>query len=132
MGIDGTQHLDIYGPAKTMDALEASCLVLETSNEELAYIGKRFFGKQFRIKRHAFNHIGISYEFRNEPIYKYLTELLLQNPTCWIKNEYDTEDGDCAIWIARMVYGKPSIKEVTWHEMSIEDAMRSEDFSIYS
>ena len=129
MGIDGTQHLDIYGPAETMNALEACCLVLETTKEDLAYIGKRFFGKEFRIKRHAFNHISLSYEFRNEPIYEYLTELLVQHPKCWIKNEYHTEDGDCAIWIARMVDGKPSVHEIEWQELYIEEAMDGQDFS---
>ena len=103
MGIDGRQHLELYGPKESMDALEASRLVLETENEEFAYLGTRFFGKEVSIKRLAFNHIGLSYEFRNEPIYEYLTELLVQHPKCWLKNEYHTEDGDCAIWIARMV-----------------------------
>ena len=112
-----------------MDALEASRLVLETENEEFAYLGDRFFGKEVSIKRLAFNHIGLSYEFRNEPIYEYLTELLVQHPKCWLKNEYHTEDGDCAIWIARMVDGNPSVQEFEWQELFIEEALGSQDFS---
>jgi len=129
MGIDGRQHLEIYGPSESMDALEASRLVLETANEELAYISTRFFGKECHIERVAFNRISLWYEFRNQPIYQYLIELLLQYPKCWIKNEYNTENGDCGIWMARMVDGTPSIQEFTWQELCIEEAMGGEDFS---
>jgi len=129
MGIDGRQHLELYGPPESMDALEACGLVLETDSEDLDYIGTRFFGKEVSIKRLGFNHIGLSYEFRNMPIYEYLTELLIQHPKCWIKNEYHTEDGDCAIWIARMVDGKPSVQEFEWQELFLEEAMGSQDFS---
>jgi hypothetical protein len=130
MGIDGRQYLEIYGPSESMDALEACGLVLQSENEKLAYIGTRFFGKECKLNRIAFNRIRVSYEFRNEPIYNYLTELLLQHPKCWIKNEYNTEDGDCAIWVARMMNGTPHIKHFEWHELFIEEAMGSEDFSI--
>jgi len=132
MGIDGIQYLLIYGPSESMDALVTCELVLETNDEDLAYIGKRFFGNEVSIKRHGFNQIEVTYEFRNEPIYNYLTELLIQNPKCWIKNEYNTENGDCGIWIARMVDGTPSVQEFTWQELCIEEVMGGEDFSIHS
>jgi len=131
MGIDGRNTLEVRGPDTMLDDLEKKGFVLDTEDETLKRIAERFFGTQnIYVKHKDDRYIVIGYEFRNKPIYNYLTALLERYPKCWLKNTYSTETGDCGLWIGRMCKGKPSIQELQWTELYDEEVMMCEDFSV--
>lgn len=130
MGVDGEQTLQIRGPDLMLDAMETNGLLFDTEDQELLYIGKRFFGKdQIKIKHRSPKYLVVSYEYRNLPVYQYLSELLLTYPKCWMKNEFHTDQGICGVWIARMTNGQINAQEQAWTELCYEEILMGEDFS---
>ena len=131
MGIDGRNKLWIRGAQPILDRLEATGFVLETADPELREIAATFFGPtQIDILHRAPRYLVIGYNFRNEPVYQYLTALLKANPTCWIKNTYTTDLGNCGLWIGRMApNGAPSIQDLEWGELCEEEIAFETDFS---
>ena len=126
MGIDGLQYLEIRGAPAILDRLEATGVVFEDGDMDIA---AQFFGKGVQLQHRTPRHLVFTYEFRNQPVYEYLTQLLVAHPTLWIKNDYRTEDGDCGVWIGRIVNGIPAIQERTWRELMQEEIQYMEDFS---
>ena len=132
MGIDGLNTLHIRGPTKSLDELETSYLVLndKTDNIETARIVSNLLGPQNAEMCHRTpNYLVFTYPYRNEPIYSYLIEILSRHPQCWLKNEYQTDEGLCGLWIATMSREVPAIQELKWLEPSIEDRAHCKDFS---
>jgi hypothetical protein len=132
MGMDGRQSLEIRGPKESLDELENSAIVIASASADYEYIAKRFFGKEnIRMGIRTHNHLSISYEFRNYPVYEYLLEILRAHPKCWLKNEYYTDEGPCGIWIAYMncETNVPIIEQLDWEEPCIEAKCFGEDFS---
>jgi hypothetical protein len=131
MGIDGRNTIFIRGSKDILDCLEATGLALETSDPELREISDAFFGsKNIKVLHRAPKYLVADYYFRNEPVYQYLTELLKENPTCWIKNTYSTDAGNCGLWIGRMgPDGVPSVQDLEWGELCEEEIAFETDFS---
>jgi len=130
MGIDGRNKLCIRGEQEILDRLEASGFALETTDPKLQEIAAIFFGKNIDILHRAPKYLVIGYNFRNQPVYQYLTALLKANPTCWIKNTYTTDIGNCGLWIGRMApNGAASIQELEWEELCEEEIAFETDFS---
>ena len=128
MGIDGRQVLEIRGASQILDALEQSGIVFEGGDSQIA---ARFFGPHnLHVIHRSPRHLVVSYEFRNLPVYEYLTQLLVAHPTVWIKNDYTTEEGYCGLWIGQMYNGSPSIQELEWTELAQEEQEYREDFSV--
>lgn len=128
MGIDGRQHLEIRGCPAILDALEASGIVFAGGDSVIA---ERFFGpNNVTVCHRSTKHLVVSYEFRNEPVYEYLSQLLAAHPTIWLKNEYKTEDGDRGLWVARYIKGSQSIQKLEWFELMAEEIECCDDFSL--
>jgi len=128
MGLDGLQRLEIRGPSHILTMLEDCQLVLDRYyNPD---IPERFFGRRLEVCQRTPRHLIVSYEFRNEPIYEYLEDLLRAYPMCWMKNTYMADDGSCGLWIARMVNDKLSIQRFEWKELCAEEMYNGEDFSM--
>ena len=132
MGLDGRQRLEIRGPKESLDALEDSGLVLEggCGVEELDYIASRFFGNDLvNVVGRDDNCLVVSYEFRNRPVYQYLSHILRAYPKCWMKNEFSSDGGYCGLWIASMVGENIAVQELEWEEPCIEEKCFGSDFS---
>lgn len=130
MGVDGDQTLQIRGPDIMLDSMEETGLLFDTEDPELLHIGKRFFGKdQIKIKHRSPKYLVVSYEYRNLPVYQYLSALLQRYPKCWMKNEFFTDQGICGVWIARMTKGQINEQEQAWTELCYEEILMGEDFS---
>lgn len=127
MGVDGTQVLQIRGPAQVLDRLEACHLIIK-GDERITLIANRFFAEA-EISRREPKFLVVTYEYRNMPIYEYLEELLHAFPQCWMKNEFSTDQGICGVWIGRMVGGKPALQEQAWTELGYDEIIYGEDFS---
>ena len=52
-----------------------------------------------------------------KPNYLWMELIRIQYPSCWIKNEWISEDGTAGIWIGN----KDAIKSLEWNDLSIED-----------
>jgi hypothetical protein len=127
MGVDGTQVLQIRGPARVLDALEACHLIIK-GNERISLIANRFFLKA-ELSRKDPKFLVVTYEYRNMPVYEYLEALLREFPQCWMKNEFSTDQGICGVWIGRMVGGEPVLQEQAWMELGYDEIIYGEDFS---
>jgi hypothetical protein len=130
MGIDGWQTLHIRGHESVIKQIEASGAALAEGSEDILYIANRFFGKA-EVTHRSEKYIVFSYEYRNFPIHEYLEELLITYPTCWIKNTYRTEEGNCGMWIGRFIGEEPDIQELKWRELNDDEELLGEDFSNY-
>ena len=42
--------------------------------------------------------------------------MLCNSKDCWFKNEYNTEDGDCGMWIGEIWNGGEKIQTMEWME----------------
>ena len=129
MGIDGRQFLEIRGMPYILDQLEQTGIVFIGGNPVIA---NRFFGSAAEVSRKSPRYLVVNYEYRNQPVYEYLRQLLDTHPTLWIKNSYTTEIGLCGLWIGRTMNGAPAIQELEWTELTTEEEMMVEDFSIQS
>ena len=128
MGLDGLQRLEIRGPSHILTMLEDCQLVLDECSDH--NIPQRFFGRRLEVCQRTPRHLIVSYEFRNEPVYQYLEELLRAYPMCWMKNTYMADDGSCGLWIARMVNGAPRTQAFEWKELCAEEIYNGADFSM--
>lgn len=127
MGVDGTNTLYIRGSKEILDEIEQTGAAIDTS----AIVAKRFFGtNNVTVVHREPRFLILRYEFRNEPVYEYLKELLAKYPTCWMKNLYDTEIGACGLWIGRFCGKEMSIQELKWTELCDEEQSCLTDFSI--
>ena len=117
MGVDGSNCLAIRGPQAILDTLESTGLAID--NHDLS---ERFFGpNKVEVLHRDSRYLVVSYEFRNKPVYHYLEALLNKYPTCWFKNTYSTETGECGMWIGRIRNGEKEIQEFEWEELTIEE-----------
>ena len=73
-----------------------------------------------KIKRRGVEAVVLKLWSRWQPDFKWLEELLVKYPSCWVKDEWSEEGGDAGIWIGSGMTGQ--IKRLEWHEMSIEEA----------
>jgi hypothetical protein len=126
MGVDGTQVLQVRGPASVLDAMEACHLIIK-GDERISLIANRFF-VQAELSRKDPKFLVVTYEYRNMPVYEYLEALLREFPQCWMKNEFSTDQGICGVWIGRMIDGEPALQEQAWTELGY-DEIEGEDFS---
>ena len=125
MGIDGIQRIYIRGPAQNLDELQARGLRMDDpANPEAEYVGTHqyFFGPDnVDVGHREPNYLACSMIFRNDTIYEQMEMLLNKYPKCWFKNEYETETGNCGMWIGRYRNGKPEIQTLEWKELAIEE-----------
>ena len=126
MGVDGTQVLQVRGPASVLDAMEDCHLIIQ-GDENINLIANRFF-VQADLSRKDPKFLVVTYEYRNMPVYEYLEALLREFPQCWMKNEFSTDQGICGVWIGRMIDGEPALQEQAWMELGY-DEIEGEDFS---
>jgi hypothetical protein len=131
MGIDGVNRLHIRGPKEVLDVLQKTqfCLPIP-EDSQWKFLLDEYFRKNAKIERGGDHYLYIRYDFRNQAPTDYLTYVLEKYPQLWMKNEYDTEEGYCGIWVARMYNGIPSCQTVEWIEPCIEEMMGCEDFSV--
>ena len=125
MGIDGRNTITIRGAKAVLDVIEATGLTIDGDP-----ISERFFGKaNIKVIHRESKLLIVDYEFRNGPIYDYLKLLISKYPTCWFKNIYHTEDGNCGMWIGRFSGDKLNIQELEWYELSYDEKYYETDFS---
>jgi len=56
------------------------------------------------------------------PPYDFLENILINYPSCWIKNEWNEEGGFAGVWIGYVTSdGEKIIKDLQWDDLSIED-----------
>jgi hypothetical protein len=130
MGVDGNNILVILGPSKTLDIIENGGIILtdeEVDNDSnLICLKENYFNDKSKIIREeprlkmngkkTSNSLKISFYFRNIPPDDYLKLLLNKYKDCWFKNEYNTEDGDCGMWIGEIWNGGEKIQTMEWME----------------
>ena len=51
------------------------------------------------------------------PNYSWMESIRTRYPSCWIKNEWVSEDGTAGVWIGN----KDEVKSLEWLDLSIED-----------
>jgi hypothetical protein len=131
MGIDGTNRLHIRGPKEVLDVLQNCGLAVPFPDDKpWLYLVQNYFGPaNVKMHRTSERYLYMSYAFRNQPCYDYLLHILQKYPQVWMKNEYDTEEGFCGVWVAHMQRYMPSILMVDWTVPKIEEMMYCEDFS---
>ena len=101
-----------------LDRMEKTGLTLETHDRNLRIIAKTIFGlENVKMTRRTTNHLIVTYDYRESPVYDYLSELLKAHPTCWMKNKYYTNDGLAGIWLGRMKDGKVWEQQHDWEEL---------------
>lgn len=131
MGVDGRNILHIRGPECDLEDIERNGVVLLTSDCQIMRIGKDYFGKDnIKIIHRNENYLVVGYDARNGVFYDYLYKLLEKYPKCWLKNEYSDENGNAGVWIARYIHGKISVQEHEWEELTIEEKIHCDDFSV--
>lgn len=120
MGNDGQNVLEVRG--KPEDLVEIhNLLSLYASCEETAEPTCKILFKNAVYKFNKPNQLIGIYDFRNEPCYDFLTELLHKYPKCWMKNTFDSEEGLCGVWIAQIKNGELETQSHTWTELCIEE-----------
>jgi hypothetical protein len=67
---------------------------------------------------------------RNGPFYSYLTELLLANRQCWMKNIYKDEEGHAGVWMASIIRGEVGSQAFDWLELTREEEMHETNFEL--
>lgn len=133
MGIDGRNILHIRGPEQDLTTIEQTGAVVKTSDSQIMRISKDFFGKDnIQILHRNSKYLVIGYDARNGTFYDYLLQILEQYPKCWLKNEYSDENGNAGIWIARYVNGKIAVQEHEWTELTVEEIIHLDNFSVNS
>jgi hypothetical protein len=142
MGVDGNNILVILGPSKTLDIIENGGIILtdeEVDNDsDLICLKKNYFNDKRKIVREeprlkmngkkTSNSLKISFYFRNIPPDDYLKLLLNKYKDCWFKNKYNTEDGDCGLWIGEMRNGIEKIQTMEWMEYNDFYYMDNDEF----
>ena len=69
------------------------------------------------IDKRGKNGIRFHYTSSWEPDYSWLESVSKKYPSCWIKNEWISEEGKAGVWIGC----KNNIKWMEWDDLSIED-----------
>jgi hypothetical protein len=142
MGVDGNNILVILGPSKTLDIIENGGIILsdeEVDNDsDLICLKENYFNDKSKIIREephlkmnckkTSNSLKISFYFRNIPPDDYLKLLLNKYKDCWFKNEYNTEDGDCGMWIGEIWNGKEKIQTMEWMEYNDAYYLDNEEY----
>ena len=126
MGVDGIQYIHIRGPKECLDEIELNGVWV--SNEGI-FVPSIFKIDNMTKTRSEPRYLSYRLFFRNEPIYEQLELLLNKYPKCWIKNDYDTETGECGIWIGRFQNGLQQIQTREWQELTAEEIVFETDFS---
>ena len=122
MGNDGINTLHIRGAPNILFQIMNTSACIPVKDGEPDYfpmLREEYFAKA-RIRQHKPNYLTLTYNFRNEPCYDYLSELLQVYPACWMKNEFHSEEGLCGVWIGQMENNVPKIQEHSWRELSYE------------
>ena len=75
--------------------------------------------KNMYITVHQSSKRGIRFDVTTawKPNHAWLESLRVRYPSCWIKNEWISEDGTAGIWIGC----EHNIKCLEWDDLSIED-----------
>ena len=142
MGIDGSNNLIILGPSKTLDLIENGGLILtdeEVNNDsDFICLKENYFNDKSKMIREeprskmngkkTSNCLKISFDFRNLLPDDYLKLLLNKYKDCWFKNEYNTEDGDCGMWVGEMRNDIENIQIIEWSEYNEEYYMDNEEY----
>jgi hypothetical protein len=136
MGNDGRNKLEIRGDPAILKILANTFLRLRLDDVEhdptLVFLAENYFGQGnlsvYNYKEGS-NYLCVGYAFRNSPMYDYLKLILKKYPQLWMKNEYDSEEGYCGIWVARYIGKELDIQEVNWIEPCIEVLYQETDFS---
>ena len=55
------------------------------------------------------------------PDFQWLESLLTKYPSCWVKDEWNVEDGQAGVWLGTAREGKKEIRQFLWEDMSIEE-----------
>jgi hypothetical protein len=114
-----------------LTTIEQNGAVVKTSDCQLTRISKDFFGKDnIKILHRNSKYLVIGYDARNGTFYDYLLQILEQFPKCWLKNEYSDENGNAGIFIARFIDGKVGVQVCEWNELTVEEIIHCEDFSL--
>jgi len=69
------------------------------------------------VKQSGKNGMRFYYSTAWLPDYTWLKSMTSKYPSCWIKNEWISEDGKAGVWIGY----KNTIKSLEWDDLSIED-----------
>ena len=69
------------------------------------------------INLHGKKGIRVKYSTAWKPDYPWLSSLLEKYPSCWIKNEWISEDGSAGVWVG----DKHGSKFMEWDDLSLED-----------
>lgn len=123
MGNDGEAILHIRGSPNELTEICNTCAAVNHTKDEPSHfqtLRDHYFANA-KYNRCAPNYLTVRYPFRNQPCIDYLTALLTMYPSCWIKNEFDSEEGLCGIWIAQIIDGKMQTQENTWMELCMEE-----------
>jgi hypothetical protein len=123
MGNDGQNVLEVRG--KPEDLVEIHNFIVYVSKQandpDVTYPTCKILFADAVCKFRKPNHLIVIYEFRNEPCYDFLRELLHNYPKCWMKNTFDSEEGLCGVWIAQIKNGEMETQSHTWTELCIEE-----------
>jgi hypothetical protein len=69
------------------------------------------------INLHGKKGVRVKYSTAWKPDYPWLSSLLEKYPSCWIKNEWISEDGSAGVWVG----DKNGSKFMEWNDLSLED-----------
>ena len=122
MGNDGRNHLILIGAPASLDLIEQTKAAVHCKNEPEYYeiLRTEYFAKGI-YNRAKPNKLVIHYDFRNTVCLDYLTDLLKQYPTLWLRNEFDSEEGLCGIDILEMYNGNLDTQTARWTELELEE-----------
>ena len=71
-----------------------------------------------KIKQRGVEAVVLSLWSRWQPKFEWLTSLLTEYPSCWVKNEWSEEGGQAGVWIGSTRSG---IQQLEWSEMCLEE-----------
>jgi hypothetical protein len=136
MGNDGKNTLQIRGDPAILKILADSFLQLPLYDVEhdptMVFLAEHYFGQgncSIYDYKEGSKYLCACYSFRNEPMYDYLKLILKKYPQLWMKNEYDSEEGYCGLWIARYFGPELQIQEFEWSEPCFEVKYYETDYS---
>ena len=69
------------------------------------------------INLHGKKGVRVNYSTAWKPDFPWLASLLETYPSCWIKNEWISEDGSAGVWVG----DKNGSKFMEWDDLSLED-----------
>ena len=93
-------HITITFPSELKEQLEFDMQTVERTVKQSGKNGMRF-----------------CYSTAWLPNYAWLESIANKYPSCWIKDEWISEDGKAGVWIGH----NNNIKRLEWDDLSIED-----------